>query len=281
MDGFLSWFFAFVTTMFQGVWRIFSNLFSGIIQIFNLPAYFDQIQQYKHGFGVIDWILCIISLILTFTIWIMLFFMLVLIIRKYIRFRHSLVGNEDLLEEIADLHRDVIRLTKDKERIMNLKVGQAGISIEQLNELFSEQDRAKGFQLPSESVDTAVPEAGAENLGAAGKKAEKKNTAASTDLKRFLRLSAVDEKYEFYTAPEYELNMSLAQICEDMHNYACSGMRLYYDIKTIRLMFAGLASTKLILLQGISGTGKTSLPYMMGKYFMNDSTIASVQPLLA
>jgi 5-methylcytosine-specific restriction endonuclease McrBC GTP-binding regulatory subunit McrB len=43
-------------------------------------------------------------------------------------------------------------------------------------------------------------------------------------------------------------------------------------------MFAGLASTKMILLQGISGTGKTSLPYIMGKYFRNDSTIASVQP---
>ena len=55
-------------------------------------------------------------------------------------------------------------------------------------------------------------------------------------------------------------------------------MRLYYEIKTIRLMFAGLASTKLILLQGISGTGKTSLPYMLGKYFENDATISAVQP---
>jgi 5-methylcytosine-specific restriction endonuclease McrBC GTP-binding regulatory subunit McrB len=33
-----------------------------------------------------------------------------------------------------------------------------------------------------------------------------------------------------------------------------------------------------VLLQGISGTGKTSLPYAMGKFFMNDSTIVSVQP---
>ena len=43
-------------------------------------------------------------------------------------------------------------------------------------------------------------------------------------------------------------------------------------------MFAGMASTKMILLQGISGTGKTSLPYAMGKFFINDATIASVQP---
>ena len=43
-------------------------------------------------------------------------------------------------------------------------------------------------------------------------------------------------------------------------------------------MFAGLAATKMILLQGISGTGKTSLPYALGKFLKNDATISSVQP---
>jgi hypothetical protein len=55
-------------------------------------------------------------------------------------------------------------------------------------------------------------------------------------------------------------------------------MGLYYEKKVVRLLFAGLASTKLILLQGISGTGKTSLPYALGKFIENDSTIVSVQP---
>jgi hypothetical protein len=55
-------------------------------------------------------------------------------------------------------------------------------------------------------------------------------------------------------------------------------MGLFYEEKIIRTMFAGLAATKLILLQGISGTGKTSLPYAMGKFFQNDATIVSVQP---
>ena len=55
-------------------------------------------------------------------------------------------------------------------------------------------------------------------------------------------------------------------------------MHLFYDIKTIRLFIAGMASTKLIILQGISGTGKTSLPYSFGKFLGVDTTIASVQP---
>ncbi len=251
MDGFLNWFFAFMTTMIDGIWRIFKNLFLGIVQIFNLPAHFDTVNQYKADFGVIGWILCVFCFLLVFAIWGILIFMLVLVIRKYIRFRKGLVGNEDLLEEIADLHADVVRLTKDRERIMAIKVGQAGLSMEQINELFlTEED----LQTPPET------------------------TEVDPESKRFFRLSAVDDKYANYYPPEYDASMDLAAVCEDLRNYACSKMRLYYEIKTIRLMLAGLASTKLILLQGISGTGKTSLPYCMGKYFQNDATIAAVQP---
>ena len=39
-----------------------------------------------------------------------------------------------------------------------------------------------------------------------------------------------------------------------------------------------MASTKLVILQGISGTGKTSLAYAWGKFLKHDSCVASVQP---
>ena len=46
----------------------------------------------------------------------------------------------------------------------------------------------------------------------------------------------------------------------------------------IRLFLSALASTKLVILQGISGTGKTSLAYAWGKFIRRDAIIASVQP---
>ena len=88
----------------------------------------------------------------------------------------------------------------------------------------------------------------------------------------------VDTFYLNYQAPEYDNNITLEGLVERYRNFACSRMNLYYDVKTIRLFIAGLASTKLIILQGISGTGKTSLPYSFGKFLQNDTTIASVQP---
>ena len=248
MDGFLSWFFAFMTTMLGGVWQIFSNLFLGFVQIFNFPVYFDQLAQYQSDFGVIGWILVIFCFLLAFAVWGAVIFLAILGIRKYIRFRKTLVGNEDLLEEIADLHLDVIKLTAEKERIMALKIANTGLSLDELRAIFDEEDE------------------------------KEEEEAVATEDKRFFRLAAVDEKYSMYTPPAYKTGMSLEEICDDIRNFACSRSRLFYEKKTIRLMFAGLASTKLIILQGISGTGKTSLPYIMGKYFVNDATIASVQP---
>lgn len=252
--GFLTWFKSFFGHMLDGFLMIFKGLVFGIGQIFDFTYYFRIWAEESVNFGVLDWILSVLAFILTFAVWAGVIFLIVLGIRKFIRFRKSLVGNEDLLEEISDLHRDVLRLTEEKERIMQLKVTQAGLSYEQLKRMF--EDEFKQVEEAMDGVESALPEEG----------------------RRFVRLSAVDDKYAYVEAPDYVCSMTLQEICDDLRNFACVNNGLYYDIRTIRLMMAGLASTKLIILQGISGTGKTSLPYVMGKYFQNDATIASVQP---
>lgn len=252
--GFLTWFKSFFGHMLDGFLMIFKGLVFGIGQIFDFTYYFRIWAEESVNFGVLDWILSVLAFILTFAVWAGVIFLIVLGIRKFIRFRKSLVGNEDLLEEISDLHRDVLRLTEEKERIMQLKVTQAGLSYEQLKRMF--EDEFKQVEEAMDGVESALPEEG----------------------RRFVRLSAVDDKYAYVEAPDYVSRMTLQEICDDLRNFACVNNGLYYDIRTIRLMMAGLASTKLIILQGISGTGKTSLPYVMGKYFQNDATIASVQP---
>ena len=251
MGAYLDWFFAFLSVMIEGVWKIISGIFGGIFQIFNIVAYFKQFNQYKDGFGVFDWIFSILSFIIVLGIWVVIIYMLVLLVRKYVRFRRSAVGNEDLLEEVAKLHRDVIQLTKEKERILALKIGQTSVSVDELNAIFEPEQQEE----------------------------QQEEQPVSTELApRFSRLDAIDKKYQYYIAPEYRQDFTLEDLCRDFRNFACSRMGLFYEEKTIRTLFAGLAATKLILLQVISGTGKTSLPYAMGKFFENDATIVSVQP---
>ena len=46
----------------------------------------------------------------------------------------------------------------------------------------------------------------------------------------------------------------------------------------MRYFIASLGTTRIVILQGISGTGKTSLPYAFGKFVQKDTTVVSVQP---
>ena len=251
MGSFLDWFFVFLTTMIDGIWKVISGIANGLFQIFNIAAYIKQFGVYKSEFKALDWILAVFSFILVMAIWVIIVYMLVLLIRKYIRFRKSAVGNEDLLEEVADLHRDVMRLTKEKEKILALQIGSTGVPRDILNGIYEEDEESE----------------------------EEKEISAEEELPpRFAKLAAIDNKYLYYSAPEYRRDYSLEQICAEFRNFACSRMGLYYEEKVIKLLFAGMASTKLILLQGISGTGKTSLPYALGKFIENDTTIVSVQP---
>ena len=249
MAGFLDWFFAFLTTMIDGIWMIISGIFGGLFQALNVVNYYDQLKNYTGGFTAVDWILAIFAMLLVIAIWGILIYLLVIGIRKYLRFRKSAVGSEELLEEVATLHRDVLKLTKEREKLLALKIGQTDVSIKDLDDILSET----------------------------GEESEEGEETGEL-LPRFYKLDSIDQKYLSYVAPEYRQDFTLEDLCRDFRNFACSRMGLFYEEKVIRLLFAGFASTKLILLQGISGTGKTSLPYALGKFFENDATIVSVQP---
>ena len=96
---------------------------------------------------------------------------------------------------------------------------------------------------------------------------------------RFYMLSQIDQKMEFKTPVKYDKSMNLKEICDDFRNFACNRLKLYYDIEDIRRFIGGLSVTKLIILQGMSGTGKTSLAYAFGEYLDNKTIVIPIQPM--
>jgi 5-methylcytosine-specific restriction endonuclease McrBC GTP-binding regulatory subunit McrB len=72
--------------------------------------------------------------------------------------------------------------------------------------------------------------------------------------------------------------ISLKDMVKRFVNFSASQLNLYYTEKTVATFLAGMAASKTMILEGISGTGKTSLPYAFGKFFENDADIISVQP---
>ena len=99
------------------------------------------------------------------------------------------------------------------------------------------------------------------------------------EKKRFFKLSEIDEERAKFRREKYDENVSLKNVCDSFRSFACANMRLYYNIADIRRFVAGMAVSKLIILQGISGTGKTSLANAFGEFLENPSTVIPVQPM--
>jgi len=103
--------------------------------------------------------------------------------------------------------------------------------------------------------------------------------SAEPSESRFSTLNEIDEKSVEYGNKTYEKGITLEKLCEDFRNYAAGELKLYYDIDDIRSFVAGMAVSKLVILQGMSGTGKTSLAHAWGSFLDNPSTVIPVQPM--
>ena len=105
----------------------------------------------------------------------------------------------------------------------------------------------------------------------------KKNDDVVTE--RFCMLSAIDRKRNEYGHSSYKQNVTLEEFCDNFRNYAAYRHGLYYDIEDIRRFIAGMSVSHMLILQGMSGTGKTSLAHAIGSFVDNSSTIIPVQPM--
>ncbi|MBR4261804.1 MAG: hypothetical protein IKQ35_00385 [Bacilli bacterium] len=246
METFLKFLFEFLSQFFNGFIYFFKGLFRGIGTMFNIPAYLDVINEYKNDLSMPEWLLVFLAVLAILVVLGLIVFLVVMLIRKYIRIRKSLVDQESLLEEVGKLNNEVAKLYKEKEEILAMKVSKLGLK-------------------PDESDTEEVSETTDDN------------TVDTNDI-RFPKLYEVDQKFAGYKIQNYNNNFTLPELVDMFRNFAASQLRLYYRENMIRLFIASLASTKLVILQGISGTGKTSLAYAWGKFLKHDSCIASVQP---
>ncbi len=110
-----------------------------------------------------------------------------------------------------------------------------------------------------------------------GEKAEESPEEEETE--RFCMLSEIERKKRFRVSKSYDNNITLEEFCNQFRDYAASRMKLYYDIEDIRRFIAGMAVSHILILQGMSGTGKTSLAYAFGTFIDNSSKIIPVQPM--
>lgn len=226
--------------------------------------------------------------------------------------------NTILYKEIGRLNRQVLDLMDEKAKILNMKVGTVNggtVTVQGREDTVSgglaESGAMVGVQnvatgivdplaepvpvgagvqgtVPVAAVGGSIADAsiGEDALSAATAAAVTAATAARqrseeeerNRVDRFPKLSYVDAKYVDYERPDYDDTITLERFTEGFRRFAASQMSLYYSHEVVRRFVAGLAASKLLILEGISGTGKTSLPYAFSRYLDNPATIVSVQP---
>ena len=137
------------------------------------------------------------------------------------------------------------------------------------------KNEGKGTTIVATGVPTIVQGVAVQNQGQAQSTIEDEEEGRS----RFYMLCEIDANRARYQRAGHNESITLKGFCEEFRNFACNKLRLYYSIDDIRRFIAGLAVTKILILQGMSGTGKTSLAYAFGEFLENSSTVVPVQPM--
>lgn len=247
--------------------------------------YFLIFKTYFPTLNILAKILSILLMLLLLAIPVVI---IILLIRRMI-LHHQLkadsTDNATLYREIGRLNKQVLDLMEEKNNILALKVNAMG-GVERIpymgasaltEDTIPSLENVTGNEIPSgramEAMVGNTDPNKAPLVRAVIEGKEDTNVAH-----RFPKLSLVDVKYKDFQPPQYNNEISLQDFTEGYRMFAASQMGLYYTPEIVRRFVAGMAASKLLILEGISGTGKTSLPYSFSRYMDNPATIISVQP---
>ena len=280
----------FLKFAFEVLSQVVYNIVSWLVAFARLfvtgwVEYFTIFKTYFPTLSIVGRILSVLLMILLAAIPIVI---LLLLIRRAV-LHHQLKtdksDNAALYREIGRLNKQVLALMDEKNSILALKVNAMG---------GTERIPYMGASALTDDVLPTVgnvTEGGRAGAGVAAfipgtddpKKAPVVRAVVSSDTEekeqhRFPKLTLVDQKYASFQYPEYDNDITLEDFVEGYRLFAASQMKLYYTTEIIRRFVAGMAASKLLILEGISGTGKTSLPYSFSRYMENPATIVSVQP---
>ena len=270
MDNFFRYFFQDLGRVFRALIEVFVAIYDFLYYLFNFKLRFDIIKAYYKDFSVLEMVLLVVVNVLLVGLIIILCILFAKLLRKIFRRYIPAKKYDEMVRQVRVLQRDLMRANFEKDKLLSMRMAQlSGMTVE---------DNSPGL------MDEENPEAAGDGAPA-GEYVENpnRNTRWSPCIdpqeSRFFRLTAVDNFYKTsYMLPPYDNNVTLPEFCDRFRRFAASRMGLYYDIEMIRYFVASLGTARIIILQGISGTGKTSLPYAFGKFVQKDTSVVSVQP---
>lgn len=298
MSEFLSFAWELLAKVVYNIVAVFASILN--LFIFGWVDYFNIFLTYFNTFDLVGKIGAVLLFALLIAIPVLIAIIVVRRWKLHRALKSDTSDNKTLYREIGRLNKQVLDLMDEKNKLLALKVNAMGgtqripyvgasaltdDSIPTVANVVGGGSAAGGegagvvagsasLSLDGDSVSGAAA-AMAKATVEAKTLAEEKEISLTT---RFPKLSQVDLKYRDWQPPAYDNDITLEHFAEGYREFACNEMGLYYSSEVIRRFVAGMAASKLLILEGISGTGKTSLPYSFSRYIDNPATIVSVQP---
>ncbi len=265
LDNFFRYFYEDMGRIFQAIWELLLAIFNVFNYLLNFPMRMEKIKEHSPNFGTADWIMLLITHLLLLAVIVVIFVLLGRWLRHLLRFRVPAKKYDELNRKVQQLQRDLIRANYEKDKLLALKVAELGLKPDDVvmdalyNETEGEEQASQEMTVSNRNTFLTPP--------------------VDPATSRFFRLTKLDNYYKTeYQPPMYDNDITLEELCHRFRKFAASRLKLYYDIDLIRLFIAALGTSRIVILQGISGTGKTSLPYAFGKFVQKDTTVVSVQP---
>lgn len=317
MNGFFYYFYNMMRNIFGLLWNVVVAIWEAIVGILDVNFYIRLFDTYEDEMTPAGWVAAILAHIVVLAIFVLLVYLIIRGLRVLLRFKVPVIEYERMKDEIVTLKREVMKANYEKDKILAMKISDLGMEVkpelmesgldERLENMDTDtpaEDATVDMDLSVVSGMDAEPEVAAaedneqesvdhgeaevlsdeeqEQLTMEEQKARRRRYEVFhfEGERRFPRLTSVDQAYlaPEYRKPEYRKDYTLEELCINFRNYAAGQLGLYYDLEVIKQVFASFGAAKMLILQGISGTGKTSLPYALGQYIENPSLICSVQP---
>lgn len=288
METYGRFLFEFLHQFFSGFLEIFGGLWRGILNIFNIPEYYYIIQHYADDFQKSEWLLTGLAIICMVIVIGAIIGIIAFFLKRHMKWRKKILDQEELLKQIDSLNEQVEGLIDEKMKLLSMKAPELGV-----NPGLNSSSSTRNITSTGGTVGVPVGAAGAVSAGGgssrvyagygggAGGGSNGENNDEEIDpnsQSRFSKLALIDQEFAKYKQKDYHNSFTLPEFCYMFRNFAASKLKLYYSEKMIRLFVSAIASTKLVILQGISGTGKTSISLAWGNFVKHPSCVASVQP---
>lgn len=282
METYGRFLFEFLHQFFSGFSEIFGGLWRGIINIFNLPEYYYIIQHYANDFKMSEWFLTGLAIILMIVVIGAIIGVIVFFLKRHLKWRKKIVDQEELLKQIDTLNEQVEGLVDEKMKLLSMKAPDLGIkpglNSSSATRNINSSVGAVGVATGAVGGGSTRIYGGGAGIGGGSDSQKDEEQIDPNSQSRFSKLSFLDQQFVKYKQKDYHNSFTLPEFCYMFRNFAASKLKLYYSEKMIRLFVSAIASTKLVILQGISGTGKTSISLAWGNFVKHPSCVASVQP---